>query len=241
MPNVPRPRPPVAGSAGPDAAAAARVASWQAHTLRANVAFEAGRDVEARRFHEEALAVADAMLQASLETDRDAARYAPLLFGNSCNNIVELARRQEDVQTEGIFLYRAVERFIAVARSGRAPLRLRARCLLHLRVASESLYRYFERSGMWDAAASYTERANAAVFEVRRLEADARHRARASSSAVRGALAVGAPAGTRIEVIGVSPRGAQRAQSDGADVHHVTADGPLVEAWPMASSRPQTV
>ncbi len=241
MPNVPRPRPPVPRSADLDVAAG--VARWQAHTLRANVAFESGRDVEARQFHEEALAVADAMLQASTENERDAARYAPLLFGNSCNNIVELARRQSDVQTEGIYLYRAVERFIAVARSARAPLRLRARCLLHLRVASDSLYRYFERSGMWDAAASYSERANAAVFEVRRLEADARQRARASRSAVRGALAVGAAAGTRIEVVGSSPRAAERARdgAETADVQHVAAELSLPEPRSERPGRPPSL
>jgi hypothetical protein len=165
-----------------------RVAHWQGLTLRANLAFEAHQNVQARQFYEEALAVADEVLD-SAPMNREAARYGPLLFGHSCNNIVGLARRQEDVETEGIFLYRAVERFITMARLARAPLRLRSRCLLHLKVASDALYRYFERRGMWDAAASYSARANAAMFEVQKTEIARKRRAPAAGSSPAGSPA----------------------------------------------------
>jgi hypothetical protein len=156
---------------------------WQEQTLRANLAFEADRDVPARRAYQEALAIADEVLETATLGDREAARTGLLLFGASCNHIVALARRQSDIETEGIFLYRAVERFIGVSTSARAPLRFRSRSLLHLKVASDALYRYFERRAMWDAAAAYSESANAAMFEVQRLEAAARQRARAARSA----------------------------------------------------------
>jgi hypothetical protein len=184
MPTVPRPQA-SASLPGRESATRARIARWQEETLRANLAFEAEQDVQARRAYEEALAVADEVLEAATLGDREAGRAGLLLFGASCNQIVALARRQRDIETEGIFLYRAVDRFIGVTTLARAPLRFRSRGLLHLKVASEALYRYFERRAMWDAAAAYSESANAAMFEVQRLEAAARQRARAASSAAR--------------------------------------------------------
>jgi hypothetical protein len=237
MPTVPRPRasasaPPVPSGTG------GRVARWQGYTLQANLAFEAGQNVRARQLYDEALTVADEVLDAAVMRDWDAARFGPLLFGSSCNNIVELARQRRDVETEGIFLYRAVERFIAVARLARAPLRLRSRCLLHLKVASDALYRYFERQGMWDAAASYTERANAAMFEVRRLEMDAKRRARAA--AARGAKAVGrgAPQG-RVDVVCSSSRDTSQRGSDGGahdDVLRIIGHGTVPAPGGVAPS-----
>jgi hypothetical protein len=218
MPHVPRPRASASTPPGLRSATGGRVARWQGQTLLANLAFEAGQNVRARQLYDEALAVADEVLDAAVARDWEAGRFGPLLFGSSCNNIVELARRQHDVETEGIFLYRAVERFIGVARSARAPLRLRSRCLLHLKVASDALYRYFERQGMWDAAASYSERANTAMFEVRRLEMEAKRRAREAASAARGAMAVGreAPHG-RVDVVCLSPRNTSQRGSDGGE------------------------
>jgi hypothetical protein len=172
-----------------------RLALWRGLTLKGNLALEAGRDVQARRLHEEALAAADDLFDAAaLANDPEAARVGPLLFGISCNNVVELARRQGDTQTEGIYLYRAVERLIGVATSAQAPLALRSRCLLHLRVASEALYRYFERHGMWDAAAAYSGRANAAMFDVQRLTAASALAARSSAAAARPAAGGPVPA-----------------------------------------------
>src|SRR5690606_12651663 len=109
------------------------------------LALEQGREARARPLYEEALSAASELLDAAaLAGHPQAALVAPALFGISCNDIAELARRQGDVETEGIFRYRLVERFIEVTTSPRAPLTLRSRCLLHLRVASEALYRYFE-------------------------------------------------------------------------------------------------
>jgi hypothetical protein len=144
-----------------------RVATWRVLTLQGNLAFERGDDVGARQLYEEALAEAEHVFEAAaLLGDAEAARFAPLLYGTSCNNVVELARRQRDPETAGIFLYRAVARLIGVAESAQVPLQLRARCLLHLEVAARALYRYFEEHGMWDAAAAFSERANAALFAI---------------------------------------------------------------------------
>jgi hypothetical protein len=141
------------------------------------------------------------------------------LFGASCNNIAELARLQRDVETEGIYLYRAVERFIGVAKTGSAPLRFRSRCLLHLKVASDALYRYFEGRGMWDAAQSYSERANAAMFEVRRIEAARRRNLLTRSPARRWLPDAHAVAPQiRIDVVGSSPLAASSSHS-GGDEH----------------------
>jgi hypothetical protein len=73
---------------------------------------------------------------------------------------------KHDPETVGIFLYRAVARLIGVAEAGHAPLQLRSRCVLHLEAAATALYRYFEGHGMWDAAAAFSARANAALFAV---------------------------------------------------------------------------
>ena len=182
-----------------------RIARWQELTLQANLGLEADRRVEARRCHLEALAVAEELLEEAVLGNKDAASCAPLLFGSSSNSMVALARRENDLETEGILLYRIVERFIALAWTARAPLRFRSRCLLHLSVASEGLYRYFETRGMWDAAAAYSDRANATMFEVRRLEAAVRE-----AASGQGRVAVPDVAAlvrsVRIEVMGASPR-----------------------------------
>jgi hypothetical protein len=200
----------------------ARVGRWQEQTLLGNLALEACSYGETRRHYEEALVVADELLEQALLGNRDAGRCGLLLFGSSCNNIAELARQQGDVQTEGIFLYRAVERFIAVAKSARAPLRFRVRCLLHLKVASDALYRYFEGRGSWDAAASYSEEANAAMFEVRRLEAAARRRAVLARGASRRWLpdGYGAARQVRIDVVGSPPPAALPPSSGAGDDGH---------------------
>src|SRR5262245_42590571 len=205
MSEVPaRARTPLDRSSSP---AVERLARWQRLTLKANLGLEADRLVDARRCHMEALAVAEGLLEEAVLGSKDAAGCAPLLFGSSSNSMVCLARRENDVEMEGILLYRIVERFIDVAWTARAPLRFRARCLLHLKVASEALYGYFERRGMWDAAAEYSKRANATMFEVRRLQAAAREAARAPGSAVAPDVAA-LVRSVRIEVMGASPRDA---------------------------------
>jgi len=197
-----RVRPPLDRSSSP---ALERIARWQALTLQGNLGLEEERLIEARRCHMEALAVAEDLLDEAVLGNKDAAGCAPLLFGCSSNSMVGLARRESDVEMEGILIYRTVERFIALAWTARAPLRFRSRCLLHLKVASEGLYGYFERRGMWDAAAAYSERANAAMFEVRRLEAAAREAATGHISVVAPDVAA-LVRSVRIEVRGASPR-----------------------------------
>jgi hypothetical protein len=183
-------------------------------TLQGNLGLEAERLVDARRCHMEALAVAEELLDEAVLGGKEAGGCALLLFGSSSNSMVGLARREGDVEMEGILLYRIVERFIDVAWTARAPLRFRSRCLLHLKVASQALYGYFERRGMWDAAAAYSERANATMFEVRRLEAAARDAASHSVAAPDVAALVRS---IRIEVKGATPRDAAPARRDGTE------------------------
>ena len=152
----------------------ARLARWRSLTLDGNVAFEQGEVVRARQLFEEALAVADRMMaDVSLPNDDPyTVDLAPLLHGIACSNIAELARHQGDRETAGIYLYRRASCLISVIESSRAPLELRSRCLLHLRVASGGLYEYFEQTGMWDAAAGFSARTNAAMFMLQRLSAE---------------------------------------------------------------------
>jgi hypothetical protein len=153
----------------------ARLERWRSLTLDGNVAFEKQEKVRARQLYEEALAVAERLLaDAALPNDDPyAVDLAPLLHGVACNNIAELARQQGDRETAGIYLYRRASHLISVIESPLAPLALRSRCLLHLKVASGGLYEYFEQAGMWDAAAEFTARTNAAMFAVQRLDAEA--------------------------------------------------------------------
>lgn len=152
----------------------ARLERWRTLTLNGNVAFEKGEEVRARQLFEEALSVAEQIITtASLPNDDPyAVDVAPLLHGIACNNIVELARQQGDRQTAGIYLYRRASCLISVIESSGAPLELRSRCLLHLKVASGGLYEYFEQTGMWDAAAAFSARTNAAMFMLRGPEAE---------------------------------------------------------------------
>jgi hypothetical protein len=72
-----------------------RVVTWRALTLQGNLALERGDDVHARQLYEEALEEAENVFDAAvLLHDAEAARFAPLIYGTSCNNVVELARRQ---------------------------------------------------------------------------------------------------------------------------------------------------
>jgi len=162
----------------------------------------------------EALAITEELLDAAVLGSTDAAASGPLLFGSSSNSMVGLARRENDVEMEGILLYRIVERFIDLAWSARAPLRFRARTLLHLKVASEALYAYFERRGMWDAAAAYSQRANATMFEVQRLEALSREAASSTHVRVAAPDVAALVRSVRIEVKGASPRDAAPPRRD---------------------------
>ncbi len=95
----------------------ARAALWRALTKEANVAFEQCHDVRARVLYEAALAEADALFAAATEhLSEDAIELAPTAYNLSCHNVAELARRQRDHATEGIFLHRAYERLVLCLR-----------------------------------------------------------------------------------------------------------------------------
>lgn len=148
----------------------ARAALWRALTNEANVAFKRGHDVRARVLYEAALAEAEALFAAAAERLSDEAiDLAPTAYNLSCHNVAELARRQKDHATEGIFLHRAYERLVSIAESPSAPLPLRACCIRPLSAASASLIGYFAEQGKRAAAVACTERAKAATFEVLRL------------------------------------------------------------------------
>lgn len=147
------------------------VERWGQFTLAGNLAFEQGEDVKARQAYAEALSVAEAMMvTAARAHDPRAVRFAPSLYGITCNNIIELAKRQDDGLTAGIFLCKLAAGFLSVMECEDAPNALRSRCLQHSRIVSASLSRYFEERGMWEAAQSYTARANAAFFRVQQGE-----------------------------------------------------------------------
>jgi hypothetical protein len=153
----------------------ARLERWRTVTLDGNVALEQNDEVRARQLFEEALSIAERLMAEAALANADAyvTYLAPLLHGITCNTIAELARHQGDRQTAGIYMYRRASSLISVVESPAAPVELRSRCLLHLKVASGGLYEYFEQTGMWDAAAAFSARTNAAMFTLQRLEAEA--------------------------------------------------------------------
>jgi hypothetical protein len=153
--------PSLAGSCG------ARAALWRALTQHGKQAFERQQDTRARHLYEEALAEAEALFKAAEETVGSATvRLAPMAYNTSCQNVAELARRQRDIETEGIFLYRAYERLVSVAESAKLPVELRSACVEQLSAAAEALIGYLSAHGLRDAAFTYTERAKAATFQV---------------------------------------------------------------------------
>lgn len=169
---------------------AARVALWQGLTLQANMAYERGHDVRARQLYEEALVDAEAVFAAALAGDEGAVRLAPLLYGMTCNNLVALGRRRGDAALVGAYLERLVTRLVSAAESIQAPLELKSRCALHLRVASFSLIQHCEQSGLWDAAREHGERADEVARAVEQLERISRNRAHAGERRLRAAAAV---------------------------------------------------
>jgi hypothetical protein len=143
------------------------VERWGQLTLEGNLAFEHGEHIKARQAYGEALAIAEEMMVAGARAhDARAARFAPALYGISCNDIIALARQQDDGLTAGIFLCKLAGGYLSVMECAEAPVSLRMRCLLHSRVASATLCAYFEERGMWDAAETYSARANAAFFSL---------------------------------------------------------------------------
>jgi len=151
--------------------AADPVERWGQLTLEGNLACERGEHIKARQSYAEALTIAEELMVAGVRAhDERAARFAPALYGISCNDIIELARKQDDGLTAGIFLCKLAGGYLSVMECAEAPVSLRTRCLLHSRVASATLCAYFEERGMWDAAETYSARANAAFFSLQALE-----------------------------------------------------------------------
>jgi hypothetical protein len=149
----------------------AHVTAWRGLSAEGHRAFDEGRDVGARQLYEQALEEAEQIFAAALlERDAQSMRLAPLLYWISCKDIAQLARRQGDDPTSGIFLFRAFERLARVAESERAPLELRSRCALHLNVVANALARHLGEVGSSATAESLIERANVAIHAVQRLE-----------------------------------------------------------------------
>jgi hypothetical protein len=154
--------------------AADPVERWGQLTLEGNLALERGEHIKARQSYGEALAIAEELMVAGARAhDARSARFAPTLYGISCNDIIALARQQGDGLTAGIFLCKLAGGYLSVMESAEAPVSLRTRCLLHSRVASVALCTYFEERGMWDAAETYSARANAAFFSLQALQSNA--------------------------------------------------------------------
>jgi len=131
---------PVPGVAGESA--------WRALTLQARQAIDQGDFVEARRLYEEALAEADgALVAAQLPANDQVVCLSPAQYHLACRNIAELARRQGDSGTEGIFIYRAYARLVGLAESSRAPLALRSSAVSQLDGALRALERYVAQHG----------------------------------------------------------------------------------------------
>lgn len=221
----------------------ARLARWRTLTLDGNVAFEQGEEVRARQLFEEALAVAERMMaEAALPSDDPyAVDLAPLLHGIACNSIAELARHQGDRQTAGIYLYRRASSLISVIESPAAPLELRTRCLLHLKVASVGLYEYFEQTGMWDAAAAFSARTNAAMFMLQGAEAGGAPPATDPFAAEAVFAPVGATDGTSYGDLAAdlfAPDGALASESPFAADGAFAADGVFpTDGAPAAGAR----
>ncbi|HKO94305.1 MAG TPA: hypothetical protein VJU61_24295 [Polyangiaceae bacterium] len=140
---------------------------WRSLTLRARQAIAQGDLGEARRLYEEALAEADAALVAAqLPANDQVICLAPAQYHLSCRNIAELARRQDDHGTEGIFTYRAYSRLVGLAESARAPLALRSSAVSQLDGALRALDRYTAAHGPKEALHGQTERVRAVTAAV---------------------------------------------------------------------------
>ena len=153
---------PVPGVAGESA--------WRSLTLQARQAIDQGDFGRARRLYEEALSEADAALVAAQLPANDQTIYlAPAQYHLACRNIAELARRQGDTGTEGIFIYRAYSRLVALAESARAPLALRSSAVSQLDGALRALARYIAAHGSGETLKAQAERVRAVSAVVHNL------------------------------------------------------------------------
>jgi hypothetical protein len=160
--SAPSPLPAAAASATHDAA-------WRALTRQGNLAFKDRDTGRARRLYEEALCEAERVFAAALPGDPEATRLAPSLYKRSCHDIAVLARHQGDVQTEGIFIFRAYERLVSVVEGDEFPLGLRCSCLRQLSLAWSELLAHLVEHGLLQKAAEHSQRAESAMHAVVRL------------------------------------------------------------------------
>jgi len=143
---------------------------WRSLTLQARHAVDQGEWGQARQLYEEALSEADdALVSAQLPANDQAVCLAPAQYHLSCRNIAELARRQGDSGTEGIFIYRAYSRLVSLAESSRAPLALRSSAVGQLDGALRALDRYIAKYGPSETPRNQTERVRAVTAAVLRL------------------------------------------------------------------------
>jgi hypothetical protein len=151
--------------------AAVHHARWQTLTRQATQAFEERRSGWARQLYEEALSEADGVIAAAvLLPTEEVARLAPVLYDTSCRHVADLARKQQDAQTEGIFLYRSYERLVQLAEGANTPIALRLSCAAYIPVALDALVEYLSSQGSSSGLVSrHTERAATATREVERV------------------------------------------------------------------------
>jgi hypothetical protein len=145
-------------------------ALWRALTRQAHRAFADGQDFRARQLYDEALSEAELVfVAAALPGNGEATYAAPVLYNVSCYNVAELARRQRDPHTEGIYIYRAFERLLRAAESRDTLYELRACAVRHLGVAVETLVAYLVQHDLSETANAHAERARLATLEVQDL------------------------------------------------------------------------
>ena len=182
---------PAAVSSALPVSAAVHHARWQTLTREATRALEERRNGWARQLYEEALAEADGVIAAAVRLPTDeVSRLAPALYDTSCRHVADLARQQEDAQTEGIFLYRSYERLVQLAEGANTPIALRLSCARYVQVALDALVEYLSQQGSSGLVSRHTERAQAAALEVERALGIAESQETAGSPQSRGTTGV---------------------------------------------------
>jgi len=149
-------------------------------------AFEERRNGWARQLYEEALSEADGVIAAAvLLPTEEVTRLAPALYDTSCRHVADLARQQQDEQTEGIFLYRSYERLVQLAEGANTPIALRQSCAAYIPVALDALVEYLSSQGSSGLVSRHTERAVTATLEVERVIGVATSQQSASTTGIR--------------------------------------------------------
>jgi hypothetical protein len=153
-----------APASGQRVSSAAPDQGWRGLSARGDEAFVAGRDAQARQLYDEALEEAETLFAAAELSNgsAEAAGLAPVLYNRSCQQVAELARRQRDAATEGIYIYRAFDRLIRAVESAEAAPALRSGALAGLELVLKELVRHLTEQGRVEKARCHTERARAA-------------------------------------------------------------------------------